>query len=70
MVQQHDRDEDGLLNRQEIPWGPALAQRPEVAGRGLGGDLPVKLMFGASDTSGDGVLYDRTASALYAFTTL
>ena len=54
MLKQHDKDADGQLSRNEMPWGPALAQRPELAGRRLGGNMPVKFMFGAVDTNRDG----------------
>jgi outer membrane protein assembly factor BamB len=54
MLKQHDKDSDGNLSSKEVPWGPTLAQRPELAGRRLGGNMPVKFMFGAIDTNRDG----------------
>jgi outer membrane protein assembly factor BamB len=54
LVKRHDKNDDSMLTRDELPWGPALSQRPELAGRGLGGNISVKLMFNTVDSNRDG----------------
>ena len=58
LVKRHDKDDDGKLSREELPWGPALSKRPELAGRGLGGNISVKFMFNSIDQDRDGNLSD------------
>ena len=58
LVKKHDKNDDAMLSREELPWGPALSQRPELAGRGLGGNISVKFMFNSIDRDRDGNISD------------
>ena len=54
IIKQADKDGDGELNRSEMPWGPKLLRRPELKGRKLGADMPVKFCFDWLDANRDG----------------
>ena len=54
IVKQADKDGDGELSRSEMPWEPKILRRPELAGRNLGADFPVKMSYRWLDTDRNG----------------
>lgn len=68
IVKKSDKDGDGELSYSEMPWGPALAQRPELAGRKLGANMPVKMMFSLADTNRNGKISESEWQGIPAAT--
>ena len=54
IVKQADKDGDGEISRSEMPWGPKVLTRPDLAGLKLGSDMPVKFSFGSLDSDRNG----------------